>query len=472
MYIGIDLGTTNCKAAVFDGEMHMLSCVGTGYPLIVHSAAEIEQDANVWWDCVLRAMDEALEQANTDRKAIEAVSVSAQGISIVPMDRDGRTLFNAISWLDMRAEEEEREILRRFSANEIFQKTGKRVSRIYSLPKLMWLKKHLPDVYAAADKILFPMDFILFRLCGRAITDPTIAAGSMLYNVQSRCWDEELVRAFDLDMHLLPEVGCAGDFAANLLPEVADRLGLSHNVRVAIGGQDQKCAALGAGIGDGIITVSLGTGSCISALSKHALLDDEMRIPCFSYLDANQWVLEGVLSTGAACYDWFRKNFCPYMSFEELNNLAGSTAAPAAERFYPNLSGASSPDWSDASGALAGLTMNSNLGSMARSVLEGVAYGIRENIEVMRTLGVYVDRLRVFGGGAKSPLWLQIISNVTALPVDAFSSGETALRGAGILSLKATGRERCPDVHVDHTFVPDRELAGKYDAAYAEYQRK
>lgn len=470
MVLAIDLGTTNCKSAVFDAELNMLSCAMEEYPLITRSESVVEQEAEVWWRCTKNTILHALVDAGIDGKQIRAIAISSQGISIVPVDRDGKTLSNAISWLDTRAVEEEAELSTRFGYGEIYRRTGKRVSSVYSLPKLMWVKKHQRQIYDAAWKFMLPLDYLQFRLCGRSLTDKTIAAGTMMYDIDSGRWDRDLLDALELNEEKLPEVGQAGEVVGRIDAAVARELGLSENCLIILGGQDQKCAAYGAGIRDGIATISLGTGCCISAVSNRRIDDPLCRIPIFCCLTDHGWELEGVLNTAGTCYRWFRDRFCPNLSFDEINALAEGCKGPADEVFFPFLSGGSAPDGGAPKAEFTNLTLHSDLAVMARSVLEGVAFGIRDNVEVIRELGGSVRELRVFGGGANSSLWLQIIANVMQMKTVALESAETALRGAAMLALSAVDGKK--EIDTDHLriYMPETDAASAYEAAYGRYR--
>lgn len=317
---------------------------------------------------------------------------------------------------------------------------------------------------------MMPLEYIQFCLCGECATDHTMAAGTMFYDVRDRAWMRDLLETLHLDIAKLPQILGAGEPLGTLRPEVAGELGLRKDVLVAVGGQDQKCAAMGAGLSKGLMTASLGTGGCLSLYTDIPILDEEMRIPSFSYLYKDAWVLEGVLNTAASCYQWLRKNFAADMQYEDLNELAVRAGGPSKELFFPNLAGASSPDWQDAIGVFSGLSLGSNLGSVARAVLEGVAYKMRENIEAMRSIAQVPDEIRLFGGGAKSEVWCQIIAEITGMRVTRPASAETGLAGAAMLAENAF-RGRMPrPLPVADTFEPDIKMSEAYDEAFRRYE--
>lgn len=473
MVLSIDLGTTNIRSAVFDDELRMRSCESLPHPLIALSQTEVEQDAQIWWDCTRRSMKLAIEASGVDPSAIDAISLSSQGISVVPVDFEGRPMRAAISWLDSRAEAQTRELTERCDPETLYHRTGKRVSATYTLPKLMWLREYQRDIFDRCWKFMLPMDYILYRLCGRCATDATMAAGTMFYDLRARVWMRDMLEELGIDPDKLPEVLDAGEAAGTLRREVAEEMGLRPGTVVAVGGQDQKCAAMGAGFAPGIMTASLGTACAISAYAREPIHDPQMRIPWFTYLEPGAWVLEGVLGTAASCYQWLRDKFARDMSFDDLNAAAEAVEEPGMVAFYPNLAGGSAPHWNDAGGIFANLTLNADIGHLARAVLEGVAYKMRENVEAMRALTSQQQELRIFGGGANSDLWCRIIADVTGIPVVRPGSAETALLGAAMLARRALGMPAAvPSDAQTRRFEPDAARMRAYSAAYEAYEAK
>ena len=309
-YIGIDLGTTGCKAVVYSNEKGVLGDEYVEYPLIVLSQREVEQDANLWWDLTCRVVKASVEKSGVDPRQIEALSLSTQGLSFVLVDRELNTLTNAISWLDTRPVEETKQIKAKYDEKEVFAVTGKRISETYVLPKLMWVKKHMPEQWAKAYKVLMPVDFLTAKMTGACITDHTLAAGTMMYDIHTQTWCEEYIDAFGIEKDKLPEIAFAGTIAGTLTPAAAEKMGLPTSVKVAIGGQDQKVAALFVQPDLKTATLSMGTAGAIEFLCDKAITDPQMRLPAFSYLVPDRWTLEAVISTTGACLKWFLFRCC------------------------------------------------------------------------------------------------------------------------------------------------------------------
>jgi len=478
MLLGIDLGTTGCKAAVYD-EQGMLRGEGyVEYGLITLSPTMIEQDPEAWWGLTCRAIGLALDAAGTNRADVAAVAVSSQGISFVCLDGLGRPLGNAINWLDGRATAECETILARYSAAPLFALTGKRAAPFYVLPKLMWMREHRPDVWASTRTVLMGHDYLVYRLSGARVTDHSMAGGTLLYDLHALDWSAALLDAFDIPRAWLPELCWSGTAVGGLLPEVASELGLSPDVVVVIGGQDQKCAALGAGLHDGVATLSLGTASAIVQIMDAPHTDPQMRIPTFTFVQPGRWVLEGVIATGAGSLRWHRDTIAPGVPYTVLDEEAARVPNGAGGvRFYPHLGGAGSPHWlPQARAAYEGLSLASERGHLTRAVLEGVAYEMRANLEITQTLAGRVNEAIVFGGGAKSPLWRAIIGDVLGLPVAWTPSVETASLGAAMLAGVGSGvfgtldTARGRMVSVTQRREPDIRAAEEYTALYADYR--
>jgi xylulokinase len=467
-FLAIDLGTSNCRSALFDEGMNLLALSDVAYPLINISPIHIEQDADLWWQSVKLTIRNVVSQAGAD--GLRSISISSQGISLVPVDKDGEPLTNAISWLDMRAQEQEDRIDARFGKEKIYRVTGKRATACYTLSKLVWLMEHHPDIYQKAHKLLLPLDFIQYRLCGEAVTDHTMAGGTMFYDIHAQQWSDEILDDQGIDMAKLPGISWSGQAIGKISGAVADELGVGHDVLITVGGQDQKCAALGAGISDLSVTASLGTASCITQLSSHPVLDEKMRIPCFSYLYPMTWAFEGIINTAASSYQWFRNAFASQYSYSELDGLA-EAAADKGDRafFYPYLADMTSPFWGATPGAFTGLSLASDIGQLALAVMDGVSCNIKANLDVMRQANKPAGEIRLFGGGAKSPVWCRLTADITGLPVVTQQSPETALLGAAMLAKHGYDKQPFAVPQTARVYEPDAKNAEIYRSYYEEY---
>lgn len=477
LVLGIDLGTTGCKAAVYDegGE-----CLGERYlecELITRSPVMVEQDPNAWWELTCQAINGALDVTAADRQAVQALSISSQGISFVLLDEAGLPLGNAINWLDARAMDECETILQRCPAEKLFAITGRRAAPFYVLPKLLWIKRHQPGLWHRTRQVAMGHDYLVYRLCGTYATDHSMAGGTLLYDLEASGWSTELLEMFDIPRHLLPDIYWSGVPVGTLRPEVANALGLPGHTVVSVGGQDQKCAALGAGIREGTATVSLGTAAAIVQVMEHPRTDPLMRIPTCAFVCPDRWVLEGVISTGGGSLRWYRQTLGSQPGYQLLDEEASHVPMGAeGVLFYPHLSGAGSPLWiGTARGIFYGLSIAASRGHMVRAILEGIAYQIRENLEITQELAGTVEQVIVFGGGARSEIWREIICNVVDRPLAWTTSVETACLGAAMLAglggsvYSSLSEARESMVRALTRRNPDRQKARAYSSYFQAY---
>jgi len=474
--IGLDLGTTVCRSYVFDGTLEVLGSASRHLPLVTLSGTEIEQSAEGWWDASVEVIRESLQAAGIPADCVKAISVSSQGISFVPVDRSCRPMRPALSWMDTRARAQRGRVTETLGDEAVFAVTGKRCNEGYALPKLLWLAENQAQVYESCHRILMPLDFITARLTGEYVTDHTMASGTMYYDVTRREWSHRILDAFALDAGKLPAVRQGGSAVGSLRPEAAEALGLPRGVVVCLGGQDQKVAALAAGIDLDRTTISLGTAMAIEQNSLSPVLDPGMRIPCFAGLLAGDWVLEGV-AICCSILDWARNALFPAASYDELNRMAEEAESrPDAPFLLPFFSGELSPWYSPQSrGTLHGLDLSTTPGQIVRAVFEGIAFLVRANMEVMAEVSRPVAELRIFGGGSRSDTWCQVIADVTQRPLGTLKTSECAAAGAAILAGLGSGlyrdvREPQSHMRLRRSFPPRENRRSSYDERYARFQ--
>lgn len=411
MFLGIDLGTTGLKCIMYGDDLTEVASYNREYPLILKDGY-VEQDAELWYSSIVAAVRGLVEK--TGRRDVKALSVSTQSISFVAVDRAGAPLCNSINWLDMRAVAECEEIGRVIGEEAIYSKTGKPLDAAYSLSKILWFKRHCPDIYRDCYKILFPLDFLNMRLCGRPVTDLTVAGGSMMFNIHTCRFDGEILSAFDIDENKLPEVGVMGDFVGEVLPEVADAMGILPGCRVILGGQDQKLAAIGAGICDGVVTMSFGTAGAISKL--HRDFQNYRHTPQFRF-NRGHYVSEAVVETVGAALKWLSA-MMGGVSYREMDELAAES--------QPGANGVVCRADLARGGAFSGLTLSTTRGDVIYALYEGVCREVKEKLELLGGC----DTLCVFGGGSKSDIWCDILARVTGCRVIRAATPETACLGA------------------------------------------
>ena len=476
LLVGLDLGTTVCKALLLGTDLRPLAAAARPLELSTLSGTEIEQDAEEWWRCAVLAVREVLAQSGCDPRDVRGIGVSSQGISFVPVGARDVPLRRAFSWLDTRAAAQRDLVQDTLGERRVFAVTGKRCSAAYVLPKLLWLREHEPRTWGRTRRILMPLEFLHARLTGEAVTDHSMASGTMLYDITRRQWSPEILDTFDLDRGLLPEIRQGHEAAGVLRPAAAEALGLPPGVPVAIGGQDQKVAALGAGINPDRCTVSLGTAMAINQQCDRPVIDPEMRIPCFVDILPRRWTLEG----SAVCcsiLDWARRTFAPGVEWDELNHRVEEAAGlQNPPMMLPFFSGSSAPFFDpQARGTLTGIDLATTPAQVIRSVYEGIACLIRANVEVMEEISRPVGELRIFGGGAKSDPWCRIIADTVRRPVSVLATSESASVGAAVLAGVAGGVFSDPEDAFRHlsvrtSYEPRPEWAARGDEGYAKFR--
>lgn len=467
IYLAIDLGTTGCRSILFDDSLREMGSAYEEYGLITPDAKSVEQDAELWWILTLRTAKKAISDSGIDPLSVKGISISSQGITVVPVDRELKPLYNALTWLDMRASEETEGLLRDYGDIPMFTHTGKHIDPAYTLPKLLWMKKHLPDIWDSAWKFLMPMDFLLAKFTGNCVTDHSMASGTLFYDIKNCVWSEEILDRYGIPKEKLPELRWSGESAGKVLPHVAKELGISEDCIVAVGAQDQKCAALGAGLCDGTMTISLGTAAAVTKRWNEALTAEHTTISWCGYADKGTWVTEGVVNTAGTCLRWLRDTVYNGESYKTIDEEADAIRRENTVLFHPYLSGASAPDSDpEATGTFYGINLSTKRGNFAAAVMDGVAFQIRRLLEAMDAYG-NVARLVIFGGGAKSKLWCQIISDATGLALTVPSTAEAAGAGAAILAARACGVTLSP-LEGAFTYEPS-DAKEIYEVRYQKY---
>ncbi len=468
LFLAVDLGTTGCRSILFNEALQPLGSSYQEYGLITTKENYIEQDAELWWALTLQTAKAAIAEAKIDPKEIRGISISSQGITIVPVDKDWKPLCNAISWLDSRCEQEIEQIRAHYSAAEITAHTGKPLHPYYTLPKILWLQKHKPELIQKAHKLLMPLDFLTARFTGKAVTDHSMACGTLFYDVNNQGWWEEVLDLFSINKDQLPELGWAGEAIGPVLPAVAAELGLCPDCTVALGAQDQKCAALAAGLDADTVTVSLGTAGAISQL--HPGGTAATRGKC-SYIAPGAWVTEGVINTAGTCLRYIRDLFYKDEPYRLIDEEAEQALKDGRELFfYPYMSGPSDPDhYKNSTGCFYGINLASRRGDYALAVMEGIAAQIRIILEAMNSYET-IREMVVFGGAAKSDLWCRIIADITGIPVCVPTTAEAAGAGAALLAARGAGIELAP-LQIAKTYRPEADRT-EWFARYRAIEKK
>jgi xylulokinase len=461
--VGLDVGTTGVKAVAISPEGDVLGRAERGYELATPRPGWAEQDAEDWW----QASEAVL--AELDAGAAAAIGLSGQMHGLVALDASDRVLRPAILWNDQRTAAECAEIESRIGLERLIELTGNRALTGFTAPKLLWLRRHEPDVYGRIARVLLPKDYVRLRLNGEHAIDVADASGTLLFDVARRRWSDEVLEALELDAGWLP--------TAYESPTVAGET--DAGVPVAAGAGDQAAAALGVGVDrPGPVSVVLGTSGVVLAALPGFAADPEARVHVFCHAVPETWEAMGVMLSAAGSLQWLREALVGE-SYDELMREAGRWP-PGVEGllFQPYLAGERTPHADpNARGAFVGLSLRHDRGALVRAVLEGVAFGLRDCLELLRELGVQPEVGRVSGGGARSDLWLRIVASVLGLPLERTAVEEGSAYGAALLGGVAAGVfanteeavERC--VRVRDRIEPEAGWRDEYERGYRRFRR-
>jgi xylulokinase len=433
---GIDVGTTAVKGLVIDPEGNVLARAEAEYPLSTPRPGWSEQDPDDWW----RATETVLEQLETAAGQPAGIGLSGQMHGLVALDANNEVLRPAILWNDQRTQAECEEIEETIGLTRLIALTGNRALTGFTAPKLLWMRANEPDTYARIARIALPKDYVRLRLTGEHATDVSDASGTLLLDVAHRTWSEEVLTALDIDPAWLPKT----------LESPAVSGTTSKGIPVAAGAGDQAAGALGVGVDrPGPLSIALGTSGVVFAALEEFAADPQARVHAFCHAVPQAWHAMGVMLSAAGSLTWLRSLLAERnIPFRQLVDEA--TAWPAGSEgllFLPYLAGERTPHADpDATGAFAGLTLRHDRGALTRAVLEGVAYGLRDSLDLIIELGREPPtRGRISGGGARGELWTKIIASTLDLPLERVAVDEGAAFGAAILG--GCAANAWPDVH-------------------------
>ena len=475
LYIGVDLGTSAVKLLMMDSEGKIQKIVSKEYPLYFPHPGWSEQKPEDWFEKSMEGIKELT--AECDKSQVAGISFGGQMHGLVALDKDDNVIRPAILWNDGRTGEETDYLNQVIGKDKLSLYTANIAFAGFTAPKILWMKKHELENFAKISKIMLPKDYLAYKLSGSFCSDVSDASGTLLLDVKNRCWSKEMIEICGIKEEQLPKLYESYEVVGTLKPEIAQELGLSADVKVIAGAGDNAAAAVGTGtVGDGMCNISLGTSGTIFISSKNFGVDEHNALHSFAHADGN-YHLMGCMLSAASCNKWWNEEILKTTDFAA--EQAGIQKLGENQVFYlPYLMGERSPhNDPDARATFIGMTMDTTREDMTQAVLEGVSFGLRDSLEVARSLGLKIERTKICGGGAKSPLWKKMIANIMNMKVDVIESEEGPALGGAMLA--AVGCGEYPDVEtiaakmvkVVDTVEPDPELVAKYEERYQKFRK-
>lgn len=474
-YIGVDLGTSAVKLLLMEGNGKIANVVSKEYPLYFPHPGWSEQNPQDWWEAVKTGLKELTE--GFDKSKVAGISFGGQMHGLVILDKEDNVIRPAILWNDGRTQEETdylnhvigKDKLSKYTANIAF--TG------FTAPKILWVKNKEPENFEKIEKIMLPKDYIAYKLSGTFCTDVSDASGMLLFDVENKCWSEEMMEICGVRKEQLAGIYESYETVGTLKPELAAEFGFSEDVKIAAGAGDNAAAAVGTGtVGDGMCNISLGTSGTVFISSNNFGVDKNNALHAFAHADGH-YHLMGCMLSAASCNKWWMEEIMKTKEFAgEQSAISDDKLGNNHVYFLPYLMGERSPhNDANARGTFIGMTMDTTRADMYQAVLEGVAFAIRDSFEVAKSLGIDIKSSKICGGGAKSPLWKKIFANVLGIKLDIIESEEGPGYGAAMLAAVACGEYSNVEeaaaklVKVVETVEPDKDLTARYEDRYRKF---
>ena len=476
LYIGIDLGTSAVKLILMDEKGKIHNTVSREYPIFYPHPGWAEQNPDDWYAQTIQGIDELI--ADADKTKIAGISFGGQMHGLVILDENNAVIRPAILWNDGRSAAETDYLNNVVGKQKLSEYTANIAFSGFTAPKILWLKNNEPENYKKIRRIMLPKDYIAYKLSGTFCTDYSDASGMLLLDVKNRRWSKEMCDICGINDEQLPKLYESYESVGNLLPELAENLGLSDKVIIAAGAGDNAAAAIGTGtVGNGCCNVSLGTSGTIFISSDSFRIDENNALHSFAHADGH-YHLMGCMLSAASCNKWWLEEILRANDYSaEQGGIEDGNLGENHVFFLPYLMGERSP-WNDPSarGMFTGITMDASREDMTQAVLEGVGFALRDMYEFAKKAGANIISTMICGGGAKSPLWRKMIANILDIRVDVPVSEEGPAMGAAMLAMAACGEyKNVKDaakaiVKVSKSEEPDPELVKKYEARYQQFK--
>lgn len=484
--LGIDIGTSACKAALFDRKGQVLAAANGEYPVYYPEEGWAEQNPEEWWSAVCEAVRQVIRKAGIQPEEIAGVGIDGQSWSAIAIDKGGKVLTNTPIWMDTRAQSICDRLNEEIGEEEIFRIAGNSLQPSYTTAKILWYKENLPEVYSKIYKILQSNSYIAFKLTGQISQDLSQGYGLHCFDMRTGQWDEEMCKKMGIPRDFLPEIVPSDRIIGTVTKKAAEESGLAEGTPVAAGGLDAACGTLGAGVIHSGETQEQGgqAGGMSICIEKYQA---DPRLILGFHVIPGKWLLQGGTTGGGGVMRWFEREFADYerlmreqtgiSSLDQLNEIA-EKVKPGCDGlvFLPYMAGERSPIWNPyAKGVFYGLDFSKTKGHMVRACMEGVAFSLRHNLETAEEAGAKAEILRAMGGSANSLLWTQIKSDVTGKTMAVPASDTATTLGAALLAGVGTGFYKdyeeavAETVKVTRKHQPDPEKKAVYDKNYETY---
>ena len=476
-FIGIDLGTSAVKLLLVDEKGQIEREVTKDYPLYFPQPGWSEQNPADWWKAVQHGILQLTE--HVDKSEIRGIGCGGQMHGLVALDENDAVIRPAILWNDGRTAEETVYLNTVVGKEKLSALTANIAFAGFTAPKLLWMKKHEPENFARIRKIMLPKDYINYRLTGVHACDYSDASGMLLLDVEHKCWSKEMLEICGVREAQMPKLFESYEVIGTIQGFVSGALGLPRDCQVVAGAGDNAAAAVGTGtVGDGACNLSLGTSGTIFISSDKFGVDPNNALHAFAHADGH-YHLMGCMLSAASCNKWFCDEILRTTDYAaEQTGISDEKLGRNRVFFLPYLMGERSPiNDTDARGTFVGMSMDTTRADMLQAVLEGVAFAIRDSFEVARSLGIAINRSKLCGGGAKSPLWRRIMANVLNIPLDIPQTEEGPGYGGAMLAMVSCGVfasvADCAAqlVRVSETVEPDPEIAARYEERYQKFTK-
>lgn len=475
LYIGVDLGTSAVKLLLMNEAGHIEKIVSREYPLSFPHSGWSEQNPYDWYDKTLDGLKELLSEC--DKSLVDGISFGGQMHGLVTLDAQDEVVRPAILWNDGRTTEETAYLNEQIGRERLTGYTANIAFAGFTAPKILWMQKNEPDLWAKVKRIMLPKDYLAYRLSGTFCTDYSDASGMLLMDVKNKCWSKEMMEICHVSREQLPDLYESFEVVGTLKKEIASELGVPETVKVIAGAGDNAAAAVGTGtVGANHCNLSLGTSGTLFVSSDKFGVDEHNALHSFAHADGG-YHLMGCMLSAASCNKWWMDEILKTKDY--AGEQKGIQTLGENQVFYlPYLMGERSPHNNpDARAMFVGMSMDTTREDMTLAVLEGVAFGLRDSLEVARSLGIRIDSSRICGGGAKSPLWRQIIAAVMNVKLEIIESEEGPGYGAAILAAVGCGTFESVEsacgklVKVIDTVEPDPVLVQKYEEKYQKFKQ-